>query len=126
MTEMILGTEPIQSSHLDARALGRLRDKLMSERSAQAALAGEQDATVRELAGQGDVDSLLERELAEAAAARAREAIDDIESAFTRMDAGTYGSCQSCGEPIAVERLDAIPHTRLCVACPGARLGLLW
>lgn len=126
MTEMILGTEPIQSSHLDARALGRLRDELMSERSAQAALAGEQDATVRELAGQGDVDSLLERELAEAAAARAREAIDDIESALTRMDAGTYGFCQSCGGPIAVERLDAIPHTRLCVACPGARLGLLW
>jgi RNA polymerase-binding transcription factor DksA len=126
MTEMILGTEPIQSRHLDARALGRLRDKLMSDRSAQAALAGEQDATVRELAGQGDVDSLLERELAEAAAARAREAIDDIDSALTRMDAGTYGSCESCGRPIAVERLDAIPHTRLCVACPGARLGLLW
>jgi RNA polymerase-binding protein DksA len=29
----------------------------------------------------------------------------------------TFGQCQECGEPIAFERLDALPHARLCIKC---------
>jgi DnaK suppressor protein len=29
----------------------------------------------------------------------------------------TFGRCQECGEPIAFERLDALPHARLCIKC---------
>lgn len=29
----------------------------------------------------------------------------------------TFGVCQECGEPIAFERLDALPHARLCIKC---------
>ncbi|MGH9119310.1 MAG: TraR/DksA family transcriptional regulator [Acidimicrobiales bacterium] len=93
----------------------------MSGRAAQAALAAEHEATVIELTGQGDVDSILERELAEASASRGRKATDDIDGALARMDADAYGSCQSCGDPIPVERLDAIPHVRFCVTCAGER-----
>jgi RNA polymerase-binding transcription factor DksA len=28
-----------------------------------------------------------------------------------------FGQCQECGEPIAFERLDALPHARLCIKC---------
>src|SRR5688572_26228360 len=40
-----------------------------------------------------------------------------IEGALRRIDAGTYGVCRHCGEPIAEARLLAIPCTRSCISC---------
>jgi DnaK suppressor protein len=40
-----------------------------------------------------------------------------IEDALGRIDAGTYGVCKDCGEPIAEARLNAIPWTRSCITC---------
>jgi DnaK suppressor protein len=40
-----------------------------------------------------------------------------IEEALVRLDKGTYGLCRDCGEPIAPARLNAIPWTRVCIAC---------
>jgi DnaK suppressor protein len=37
--------------------------------------------------------------------------------ALERIDAGTYGICESCGKAIPVERLDALPYSTLCVEC---------
>ncbi|MCD9197185.1 TraR/DksA family transcriptional regulator [Aeromicrobium wangtongii] len=36
---------------------------------------------------------------------------------MTRLHAGTYGRCESCGEVIAAARLEARPTARRCVAC---------
>jgi DnaK suppressor protein len=58
--------------------------------------------------------------LLEAARARASEA----DAAIARLDSGVYGTCAECGRPIAVERLDARPTTRLCISCAGARHGV--
>jgi DnaK suppressor protein len=43
--------------------------------------------------------------------------IEQIDLALTRMSIGDYGICESCGDEIAVRRLEAIPWTRLCVDC---------
>jgi DnaK suppressor protein len=40
-----------------------------------------------------------------------------IEEALGRIDKGTYGICRDCGEPISQPRLNAIPWTRVCIAC---------
>ena len=40
-----------------------------------------------------------------------------IEEALQRMEKGTYGICRDCGDPIAPARLQAIPWTRVCIAC---------
>jgi DnaK suppressor protein len=48
----------------------------------------------------------------------AREAIEEIEDALVRIDDGGYGKCQSCDQPIPLERLQMIPQTRTCAACP--------
>jgi RNA polymerase-binding transcription factor DksA len=89
----------------------------MAQRAEQIALVAEREKTMVDLTGQSDVDSILERELAEASAARARDAIDEIDDAFARMDAGTYGVCRACDGPIAAERLQVLPHARLCIRC---------
>lgn len=47
----------------------------------------------------------------------AEEELARIDLALRRLDEGTYGSCASCGEPIAEKRLEAIPHASLCIDC---------
>lgn len=45
----------------------------------------------------------------------------DVERAIAKLDDGTYGSCDVCGEPIAAARLEARAWSVLCVRCAGAR-----
>jgi RNA polymerase-binding transcription factor DksA len=104
--------------HLDGDVLARLRAALIANRAPQAALVRANEVTAETLRGQRDVDSILEREIAEASAQRAREAVEDIDAALAKMAGGTYGACEACRSPIPVERLEAIPHARTCVACP--------
>ena len=46
-----------------------------------------------------------------------RELLAQTERAIARIEAGTYGSCESCGEPIGKARLQAFPRATLCVRC---------
>ena len=48
---------------------------------------------------------------------RERKLITKIEEALGRIDDGSYGVCDDCGGPIAVERLRARPVTTLCITC---------
>jgi DnaK suppressor protein len=48
----------------------------------------------------------------------------EIVDALARMEEGRYGKCERCGQAIPIERLEAIPTARLCVACKqSARSG---
>ena len=47
----------------------------------------------------------------------AQDLLDQGERALDRIDAGTYGVCESCGQPIGKARLLAFPRATLCVAC---------
>ncbi len=40
-----------------------------------------------------------------------------VRHALARIDSGGYGVCESCGKPIPVERLEALPYATLCVDC---------
>ena len=40
-----------------------------------------------------------------------------VMKALERLDRGEYGICQDCGEPIGLERLEAMPYTAYCVGC---------
>lgn len=44
----------------------------------------------------------------------------DILAALEKIQAGTYGKCESCGQDIPPERLEAVPAATLCVACKQA------
>ncbi len=43
-----------------------------------------------------------------------------VEAALERIDLGTYGECEECGQKIPKSRLQAIPYTALCVKCASA------
>jgi DnaK suppressor protein len=40
-----------------------------------------------------------------------------IDEALVRIESGTFGTCGRCGQPIAEERLDAIPYANRCIDC---------
>ncbi|HEU5159712.1 MAG TPA: TraR/DksA family transcriptional regulator [Streptosporangiaceae bacterium] len=47
----------------------------------------------------------------------ARELLAQNERALQRIDSGTYGVCESCGNAIGKARLQAFPRATLCVTC---------
>lgn len=48
---------------------------------------------------------------------RTRQELAGIEHALEKFEKGTYGFCDNCGQPIAPERLEALPQASLCVKC---------
>jgi RNA polymerase-binding transcription factor DksA len=59
----------------------------------------------------------LSAEAAAAQLARLREALGDTEQALERLEAGAFGLCTRCGEPIALERLRSAPSCPRCRGC---------
>ncbi|WP_420714060.1 TraR/DksA family transcriptional regulator [Gordonia sp. SL306] len=57
---------------------------------------------------------------------RSRVRLDEIDAAFGRLDHGTYGRCESCGESIGPERLDALPAARHCIDCATRNSARRW
>ena len=49
--------------------------------------------------------------------AREREALAQIERALAHIQDGSYGVCDSCGNPVGKNRLMAVPHATLCMSC---------
>jgi DnaK suppressor protein len=50
-----------------------------------------------------------------------KDALDQIEAAIGRIEAGHFGECDSCGTKIPKSRLDAIPYAAQCVRCASQR-----
>jgi len=48
-------------------------------------------------------------------ASQLRSELDEVERALAKLDAGTYGMCETCGEPITPARLEAMPAARFCI-----------
>jgi RNA polymerase-binding transcription factor DksA len=44
-----------------------------------------------------------------------KDALSDVDRALAKLDDGTYGKCEVCGEDIAEARLEAMPAARYCI-----------
>ena len=109
-------------SPFDAKFLAEQREVLLTERARYvksadvlkadaASLMSERepgDVQFDEESGEGD-SLAVERERDLALSAQARASVELIDAALLRLDAGTYGICVHSGQPIPVERLEAIP-----------------
>jgi len=58
-----------------------------------------------------------ERGEAEALATELKETLADVDAALGRLEDGSYGTCESCGQVISEARLEAMPAARLCITC---------
>nr|WP_231121809.1 TraR/DksA C4-type zinc finger protein [Motilibacter peucedani] len=48
---------------------------------------------------------------------QSRARLLELDAALARVEAGTYGTCEVCGQPVAAGRLEARPTARTCVSC---------
>lgn len=62
-----------------------------------------------------------ERGEVEALAGSLREALTDVEAALVKLDNGTFGVCERCGQQISADRLEAKSAARLCMECASRR-----
>lgn len=94
----------------------RLREELTSsEQSLVGLMRDSGDGAGDDQADTGAKNITREHELA--LAANAREMLEQTERALERLDAGTYGLCENCGNPIGKARMQAFPRATLCVEC---------
>lgn len=94
-------------------------DALDDELRGLGEVGADSDVTFDEEGGEGSPVA-VERDRLRAMMSARRAAMDEVDAALARIDAGTYGTCESCGGEIAAERLEALPTTTVCVACKAA------
>lgn len=117
------------------RFVAEQRSALIAERAALLDAAAELQAEADSLAADaepGDIQfddesgeggtTTIDRERDLLLSAQARAQIQEIEEALERIEQGTYGTCEGCGQPIPRARLRAMPSARLCVACKSGGL----
>ncbi len=46
-----------------------------------------------------------------------KDQLAEVEHALRKLEKGTYGLCDNCGQPIDPDRLEALPQANLCVNC---------
>jgi RNA polymerase-binding protein DksA len=110
-----------------AKELREVRAELEAERSRALADLEIAESDLQGLmrdAGEGAGDdqadagaSIFGREYEMSLAANSREKLEQVEHALERLDNGTYGICESCGNPIGKMRLQAAPRATLCLPC---------
>src|SRR3954466_12599634 len=59
----------------------------------------------------------VDREIEQSLEDNAEHLLGRIDAALGRIEAGSYGKCGRCGEPISEERLEALPYATKCIAC---------
>jgi len=63
----------------------------------------------------------FERSQVDALVRQTEHQLSEIDAAVSRLEAGTYGRCESCGNPIGEGRLEVRPTARVCISCATSR-----
>jgi DnaK suppressor protein len=100
------------------RELARLERTMPTSRDAARPVSLDQTAVGR----LSRMDALQNQQMSVDLHSRNEARHAQIIDALARMDAGTYGSCSHCGQPIPYGRLLVFPEARACAAC-GAKGG---
>jgi DnaK suppressor protein len=79
------------------------------------------DVQFDEEGGEGGTAN-VDREMDLHLSAQARATVLEIDRALEKIEDGTYGLCEQCGDPIPEPRLQALPHAALCVSCKSGGL----
>jgi RNA polymerase-binding protein DksA len=105
------------------RLLEAERDRLAEELEAIEEHQPEVENVALDASGGYDEDladvasDTFEREKGIAIENSVQDLLHQVEEALARIEEGTFGTCEVCGQPIHPERLRALPYARLCINC---------
>ena len=110
-------SEEVEEARAELMAeMMRLRNEIeSSEQSLVGLMRDSGDGAGDDQADTGAKNITREHEMA--LAHNAREMLDQTERALERLATGTYGLCETCGNPIGKARMQAFPRATLCVEC---------
>jgi len=108
---------------MDKKRLDKYRKRLEQERKAilesiQKSRSAEADLEVASNVDEGDVAvNSYQKELFFALQDSDAVRLKAVEDALNRLEKEGWGLCATCGEPIPIARLSAVPWATLCVCC---------
>jgi len=108
---------------MDAKLLSKYKKLLLEEKqrilnNSKNALKNELTLSPDDLPDETDLAaSEINQNLVFKLRDRERQLLVKIDEALSRMDEGTFGTCEDCEEPIEPRRLEARPVSTLCIAC---------
>lgn len=100
-----------------------LRQTLVNRRNVLRAVTKELDVVTKSRVERNSGDSvdvaqgMVEDDIAFQLAEVEGNELEQIEYALEQMQKGKYGVCEGCGTNIPMPRLNALPHTTLCILC---------
>jgi DnaK suppressor protein len=106
----------------EVRILLEARRRQLAEELAELTMPPEAGANLSfgKRIGEGTTEA-VERISSTAAARSIASGLAEVDRALKKVDEGTYGVCDDCGEPISSERLEAMPFATLCIRCSARR-----
>ena len=108
---------------MDKRKMKTYRDRLLGRREGlfRQVTEAEMSSRERDLEATQDpadmVANAYTKELLISMSANDRKLLELIDEALRRIEAGEYGECVNCGEPVQERRLEAVPWARYCLKC---------
>ena len=102
-------------AHFKKRLLEKQRQ--LAEEVGKTALYGkdQEDDSIKDLGDQAN--TAYTREFFFELGNGDRRLLRDVVAALQKIDDGSFGSCERCGESISDKRLDALPFARYCIDC---------
>ena len=108
---------------MDKRKVKVYRDRLLGRREGLVGQVTEAEQYSRERDSEATQDpadmaaNAYTKELLFSMTANDRRLLELIDEALVRIEAGEYGECVHCGEPMQEKRLEAVPWARHCLRC---------
>jgi DnaK suppressor protein len=108
---------------MDKRKAKTYRDKLTERRVGLVGQVQAAEAYSRERDAEATQDpadmaaNAYTKELLMSMSTNDRQLLESIDAALERIEAGKYGKCVHCGQPIQEKRLEAVPWARHCLTC---------
>jgi DnaK suppressor protein len=109
--------------NMDKRKAKTYRDKLTDRRVSLVGQVQAAEAYSRERDAEATQDpadmaaNAYTKELLMSMSTNDRQLLESIDAALERIEAGKYGKCVHCGQPIQDKRLEAVPWARHCLTC---------
>jgi DnaK suppressor protein len=111
--------EEIEMKKMDTRnVLEKERKRLLQELEMYTNSGPDGDRSVSSFNKKFEAaDQLSEFERSQALSRRLKQDLAEVEHALEKLEKGTYGICDLCGQPISEARLKALPQTGYCMSC---------